>query len=507
MTGFSLFAFIFAFAFFYNSSFSFVLKRSSSTRATSVLNVYIPTTDYSHFETLLDQNSLNLADVVNEGASVYTKVDKTGVIGFFATYIEKAIDLGHGIIQNFGIDNTYGYSIILFTILIKALTLPLTTTQLESTTRMQKLAPLQEKIKARYPNPADEQTRNQLLSQLFQTANVNPLAGCFPALVQIPVFISLYRALQNLVAENKLDEPFLWIPDLQGPTYNAPPGQTLDWIKSVATGEPLLGIHDTLCFLSIPLILYISQSISSKVLQPPEDSNKVNTEQEEFAKGLTKNLPFIIAFFSLNVPAGLALYWIINNVLTTAITVSVKKNLQSEVLPSAVDEMMSQLAMETSTMSRSKEFGTSVSASKRALNAVRTEPVIQKNNKSFSKSAATQASSLDADILSVETVSNDNNTFSSENNLTAEETVGAMQIESNDEISNGVEPKGPIGKLLKKMNDGSNIADEVSMNTESMSSSSEDVSTRAPIYRSTSDSTAKKRKKRAKPQQAKRRKK
>ena len=98
---------------------------------------------------------------------------------------------------------------------MKALILPLTKSQLESTSKMQKLTPLQQKITKKYAN--DEATKNQLLSQLFQAANVNPLAGCLPALIQIPIFISLYRALTNLVAENKLDEPFLWIPDLEGP--------------------------------------------------------------------------------------------------------------------------------------------------------------------------------------------------------------------------------------------------------------------------------------------------
>ena len=78
---------------------------------------------------------------------------------------------------------------------------------------MQKLTPLQQKITAKYAD--DEATKNQLIAQLFQTANVNPLAGCLPALVQLPIFLSLYRALTNLVAENKLDEPFLWIPDLE----------------------------------------------------------------------------------------------------------------------------------------------------------------------------------------------------------------------------------------------------------------------------------------------------
>merc|ERR1711871_1633748 len=254
--------------------------------------------------------------------------------------IEPVIDFFHTTLNGVGIKYSYGFSIIAFTFIVKLLTLPLTTAQLTSTTKMQKLTPLQQKIQAKYTSPEDEQTKNQLMAQLFQAANVNPLAGCFPALIQIPIFISLYRALQNLVAENKLDEGFLWIPDLEGPTYNAPPGQTFDWIKTAIEGNPILGQHDTLAFLSIPLILFISQTISMKVLQPPQDPDKVLTEQEQFSKSLTNNLPFIVAFFSVNVPAGLALYWIVNNVLTTVITSVVKNNLKDEVLPAEVDRMM-----------------------------------------------------------------------------------------------------------------------------------------------------------------------
>merc|ERR1711871_633462 len=138
--------------------------------------------------------SLNLADggVIATPEQYGNKaVDKTGLIGFIATYIEQAIDLFHNTLPG---KETYGFSIIIFTCLIKALTLPLTKTQLESTTRMQKLTPLQEKIKAAYPREQDEQIRNQMISQLFQSANVNPLAGCLPALAQIPIFVSLYRA-------------------------------------------------------------------------------------------------------------------------------------------------------------------------------------------------------------------------------------------------------------------------------------------------------------------------
>ena len=224
---------------------------------------------------------------------------------------------------------------------MKLLTLPLTTKQLESTTKMQQLTPLQQKIQAKYAN--DEQTKNQMMAQLFQTAQVNPLAGCLPALVQIPIFISLYRAIQNLIAENKLDEPFLWIPDLQGPVYMNKPQNSMDWIKSIFTGNPELGWSDTLAFLSIPLILYISQTLSQKVLQPPKDPNKVLTEQEQISQGLINNLPFIVAFFAINVPAGLGLYWIINNILTTVITIVVKKQFADQPLPIEVTRLMASI--------------------------------------------------------------------------------------------------------------------------------------------------------------------
>lgn len=102
----------------------------------------------------------------------------------------------------------------------------------------------------------------------------------------------------------------------------------------------MLGWHDTLCFLSLPVILFISQTLSQKVLQPPRDPNKQLTEQEEISQGIVNNLPFIVAFFSINVPAGLALYWIINNLLTTALTVALKSQITVEDFPLEVTRMM-----------------------------------------------------------------------------------------------------------------------------------------------------------------------
>ena len=107
------------------------------------------------------------------------------------------------------------------------------------------------------------------------------------------------------------------------------------------TGVPELGWSDTLAFLSLPVILYASQSFSSKVMAAPKDPLKVLTEQEQISQSLVNNLPFVIEFFSLNVPSGLAVYWIINNILTTAVTLVVKNQFKDDVMPAEVAQMMS----------------------------------------------------------------------------------------------------------------------------------------------------------------------
>lgn len=124
--------------------------------------------------------------------------------------------------------NTYGLAIIAFTVLVKVVTLPLNYKQIESTTKMQAIQPMVRVLVSllrKRPSPAsmsnphpplkhtkqmkeiqqkyksDPQLQQQKMAQLYQDNNVNPLAGCLPALVQIPIFISLYRALTNLAAQ------------------------------------------------------------------------------------------------------------------------------------------------------------------------------------------------------------------------------------------------------------------------------------------------------------------
>lgn len=162
---------------------------------------------------------------------------------------------------------------------------------------------------------------NQKIAELYQTNQINPLAGCIPALVQIPIFIGLYRAVLNLAKEDKLDERFLWLPNLEGPIYGADPAHGSDWLfKNWNNGIPPLGWSDTLAFLSLPVVLILSQYVSMALMTPT-----TNKDQEQPV--ILKFLPIMVGWFSLNVPAALGIYWVVNNIVTTLLTLQIRSSL------------------------------------------------------------------------------------------------------------------------------------------------------------------------------------
>jgi len=231
----------------------------------------------------------------------------------YQAFIQNSIVSLHDEFISLGVKNAYGPSIILFTFFVRALLFPITFEQLKSTQKTQALTPKIKEIKEKYPDP---NVQNQLVGLLYSETKVNPLAGCLPAIIQIPVFLSLYRSFQNLASENKLKEAFLWLPDLEGPVYGE---RSTDWVFKWVDGAPSLGWHDTLAFLSVPLILILAQALSLKVLTVPSDDPTVQRTQR-----LLNYLPIMLGYFSLSVPAGLGVYWITNNLLSTGITASIK---------------------------------------------------------------------------------------------------------------------------------------------------------------------------------------
>uniref|UniRef100_A0A7S0CAS3 Membrane insertase YidC/Oxa/ALB C-terminal domain-containing protein n=1 Tax=Proboscia inermis TaxID=420281 RepID=A0A7S0CAS3_9STRA len=251
-----------------------------------------------------------------------------GWFGFLAGPIEETICVIHNALNGIGLSsNSWGASIIILIFLIKGLTFPLTKAQLESTSKMQVLQPKIKEIQAKYAS--NPEVMNQKVSSFYKDNEVNPLAGCLPSLAQLPIFIGLYRAVLNLAKQNTLDESFLWLPSLEGPTYGADPAHGLDWVtQGWINGVPSLGWEDTLKFGTLPVLLVITQLISQQIMQPPKpESTGADDTAADTTNQILKFLPFMLGYFSLGVPSALGIYWVINNVATTALNVVIKNNI------------------------------------------------------------------------------------------------------------------------------------------------------------------------------------
>lgn len=234
-------------------------------------------------------------------------------------------------LRDAGITQTWGISIALFTIGVRSLLVPLSIQQNKSTEYMKALKPYIKEIKTKFKD--NENARNQAVGKLYQDAEQNPLSGCLVSLAQLPILLGLYRGIRLLAQEGKLEEPFLWIPSLEGPVTAASDYRGMDWLTSgwsidAASNLPIpqLGWETTLAFLIMPVTLVLLQSMTMSSLSPPMDDDMSDDEKETFERTQTilKFLPLLIGFFSLQVPAGLTIYWFTTNIFTLSQSLAVR---------------------------------------------------------------------------------------------------------------------------------------------------------------------------------------
>jgi YidC/Oxa1 family membrane protein insertase len=186
----------------------------------------------------------------------------------------------------------YGVSIILLTILIKVLFWPLTHKSYKSMKEMQKLQPLMAKIREKYKN--DKQKMNVEMMGLYKTYKVNPMSGCLPMLIQLPVFIALYRLLGGSIELRHA--PFaLWINDLSAPD------RLFHFSFSIPFMSPPYGIP------VLTLLMGASMFIQQKMTPTPGDPAQAK---------IMMLMPIIFTAMFINFPSGLVLYWLVNNVLS-----------------------------------------------------------------------------------------------------------------------------------------------------------------------------------------------
>jgi len=174
--------------------------------------------------------------------------------------------------------NNWGWSIIFVTILIKLLFYKLSETSYRSMARMRKFTPRMQALRERYGD--DKQKLNQAMMEMYKKEKINPLGGCWPILVQIPVFISLYWVLLESVELRQA--PFMF------------------WLNDLSSKDP---------YFVLPLLMGITMFIQQKLNPTPPDPIQAK---------VMSVLPIVFTIFFAFFPSGLVLYWFVNNLLSIA---------------------------------------------------------------------------------------------------------------------------------------------------------------------------------------------
>jgi YidC/Oxa1 family membrane protein insertase len=181
---------------------------------------------------------------------------------------------------------SWGVAIILVTLIIKLLFFKLTHSQQRSMKKMQALQPEMAALREKYKKEPQRMQRE--IMELYKHHKVNPMMGCLPMVVQIPVFIALYNVLLNTIELRHA--PFLYLPDLSGP-------------------DALFGHIAGFSVGPLPLVMGVSMWVQQQMTPTTMDPTQAR---------MMKALPIVFTFMFLNFPSGLVLYWTVNNILTVA---------------------------------------------------------------------------------------------------------------------------------------------------------------------------------------------
>ncbi len=224
----------------------------------------------------------------------FTDAIDWGWFSFLTKPISYSINWFYGYVGNFGL------AIIAFTILMRLILFPLAQASFKSMAKMKKLQPDMQRLKETYPD--DRQKMQQELMALYKKEGANPLAGCLPILVQIPIFFSLYKVL--FVTIEMYHAPFYgWIQDLSAPD---PLGILTVFGLIQWDVPPILSIIN---IGILPIIMGFTMWLQQKLNPAPTDA----TQAKIFAM-----LPFVFTFVLAGFAAGLVLYWSVNNILSIA---------------------------------------------------------------------------------------------------------------------------------------------------------------------------------------------
>ncbi len=235
-----------------------------------------------------DKNSFGVSDLYLEEV-----IDTSSWLGWLEWILKKLLVVSYSLVPN------YGVAIILMTIVVKIVLFPFTHKSYESTSKMQALSPKINELKAKFK---DNPTKmNAEMAALYKREKVNPMGGCLPMLLQMPIFIALYGLLtKHFDLRGAVFIPG-WITDLSGP-------ESIFYFGDFFS-LPLLGWTD---IRLLPILFTVTMVVSQKLMQSPGADAAGGSSM----KMMTTMMPVMFFFIMYNSPSGLLLYWTITNLFT-----------------------------------------------------------------------------------------------------------------------------------------------------------------------------------------------
>lgn len=278
------------------------------------------------------------------------------MIDWIATLLGYILSFIYNLVQN------YGVAIILFTIIVKLLILPLNLKSQKSMAKTQKLTPLIQELQKKYAN--DQQKLNQEMMELYKANGASPTAGCLPLLIQFPIIIGLYRAIQapikfichgdvNILGEATVKQygasPEIAISSIAD-KLGHPEWQInynflgLDLSKNPSEAFGVLFSNNTitaetwsiLLLLLIPVLAGLTSWLLTKLnpqqrqMEAARANNPQQDQQPNMSKTMNMMMPLMSVFFTFTLAAGIGVYWIISNVFQMVLQYATFKYFKSK---------------------------------------------------------------------------------------------------------------------------------------------------------------------------------
>ena len=215
----------------------------------------------------------------------------------------------------YGFTHNYGVAIILLTILIRLILYPLMQKQMVSMREMQKIQPLMKAVQEKYKN--DKERLNKELMALYKEHKVNPMSGCLPLIIQMPILILLFQTLRVFEyldpITNNIAGGFLWIANYYTVMENGEPVTK----AGLALSERLIpfGIFGIEYIGILPFLVAGSMYIQQKMTSTGGTTGKDGGSTQQTQKMMTIMMPLFIGFMSFSLPSGLTLYWFTSTLL------------------------------------------------------------------------------------------------------------------------------------------------------------------------------------------------